>query len=37
MAIDLAKLAILWTAKVGNDPAGVIWHDGKVLVANMGS
>jgi len=37
MAIDLAKLAILWTAKVGKTPAGVLWHDGKLLVADMGT
>jgi DNA-binding beta-propeller fold protein YncE len=37
MAIDLSRLAVLWTAKVGKTPAGVLWHDGKVLVADMGS
>ncbi len=37
MAIDLAKLAILWTVKVGKTPAGVLWHDGKLLVADMGT
>jgi DNA-binding beta-propeller fold protein YncE len=37
MAIDLSKLAILWTAKVGKTPAGVLWHDSKVLVADMGT
>src|SRR5262249_8542175 len=37
VAIDLNKLAVLWTAKVGKTPAGVMWHDGKVLVANMGT
>ncbi len=37
VAIDLNKLAILWTAKVGKTPAGVLWHDGKVLVADMGT
>ena len=37
VAIDLNKLAILWTAKIGRTPAGVLWHDGRVLVANMGT
>ncbi|HME26246.1 MAG TPA: YncE family protein [Acetobacteraceae bacterium] len=37
VAIDLNRLAILWTAKVGKTPAGVLWHDGKVLVADMGT
>ena len=37
VAIDLNRLAILWTAKVGKTPAGVLWHDGRVLVADMGT
>jgi DNA-binding beta-propeller fold protein YncE len=37
MAIDLNRMAELWTAKVGRTPAGVLWHDGKVLVADMGT
>jgi DNA-binding beta-propeller fold protein YncE len=37
MAIDLSRLAVLWTAKIGKTPAGVLWHDGKVLVADMGT
>ena len=37
VAIDLNKLAILWTAKIGKTPAGVLWHDGRVLVADMGT
>ena len=36
-AIDLNKLAIIWNQKVGHTPAGVMWHDGKVLVADMGT
>jgi len=36
-AIGLTKLSLLWTTKVGKTPAGVLWHDGKVLVANMGT
>jgi DNA-binding beta-propeller fold protein YncE len=37
VAIDLTRLVVLWTAKVGKTPAGVLWHDGKVLVADMGT
>jgi DNA-binding beta-propeller fold protein YncE len=37
MAIDLNRLEMLWTAKIGRTPAGVLWHDGKVLVADMGT
>ncbi len=37
VAIDLNRLAMLWTAKIGKTPAGVLWHDGKVLVADMGT
>jgi DNA-binding beta-propeller fold protein YncE len=37
LAIDLNKLAVLWTARVGKTPAGVLWHDNKVLVADMGT
>jgi len=37
VAIDLNRLAVAWTAKIGKTPAGVLWHDGKVLVANMGT
>jgi DNA-binding beta-propeller fold protein YncE len=36
-AIDLDRLAVLWVAKVGKTPAGVLWHEGKVLVADMGT
>jgi len=36
-AIDLRKMALAWDMPVGKAPAGVIWHNGKVLVANMGS
>jgi DNA-binding beta-propeller fold protein YncE len=36
-AIDLDRLAVLWVAKVGKTPAGVLWHDGRVLVADMGT
>jgi DNA-binding beta-propeller fold protein YncE len=37
MAIDLNRLSVLWTAKIGKTPAGVLWHDGRVLVADMGT
>ncbi len=37
VAIDLNRLAILWTAQIGKTPAGVLWHDGRVLVADMGT
>lgn len=37
IAIDLKALEVKWTMPVGKTPAGVIWHDGHVLVANMGT
>jgi DNA-binding beta-propeller fold protein YncE len=37
VAIDLNRLVILWKEKVGKTPAGVLWHDGRVLVADMGT
>ncbi len=36
-AFDLARQELLWNVEVGRTPAGVIWHDGKLLVANMGT
>jgi DNA-binding beta-propeller fold protein YncE len=36
-AFDLKRMAVLWNLEVGPTPAGIIWHDGKLLVANMGS
>ena len=36
-AYDLRRQLPLWVSEVGSTPAGVIWHDGKLLVANMGS
>jgi YVTN family beta-propeller protein len=36
-AIDLQHLAVRWTAEVGPVPAGVLWQNGRVLVAIMGS
>jgi YVTN family beta-propeller protein len=37
VAIDLNRLTVTWTAKVGKTPAGVLWHNGRVLVADMGT
>ncbi len=37
MAIETASGRVLWTTKVGKTPAGVLWHDGKILVGDMGS
>ncbi len=36
-AIDLSAMQVRWTAPVGRTPAGVMWHDGRVLVADMGA
>ena len=36
-AIDLKRMVVLWDAPVGKTPAGVLWHDGRVLVADMGA
>lgn len=36
-AYDMRRLAPMWVREVGPTPAGVIWHDDKLLVANMGS
>jgi YVTN family beta-propeller protein len=36
VAIDLKRLEVLWTADVGKAPAGVLFHNGRVMVANMG-
>ena len=35
-AIDLRGLSVQWSADVGKAPAGVLWHQGRVLVALMG-
>lgn len=37
MAIDLRDMKVLWVRPVGSTPAGVLWHDGKLLVADMGT
>ena len=36
-AIDLGAMAVRWVQPVGRSPAGVMWHNGQVMVANMGS
>jgi YVTN family beta-propeller protein len=36
-AFDLGAMDTLWVAQVGETPAGVIWLDGKLLVADMGT
>jgi YVTN family beta-propeller protein len=36
MAIEPASGKVLWKSRVGKTPAGVLWHDGKVLVGLMG-
>jgi YVTN family beta-propeller protein len=36
-AIDLRKMAMAWDVPVGRAPAGLIWQNDRVLVANMGS
>ncbi len=37
VGIDLKSLAITWQSEIGKTPAGVFWHDGKLLVGVMGS
>jgi YVTN family beta-propeller protein len=37
VSFDLTNLTVRWTANVGSTPAGVLWHDGKVLVCVMGA
>lgn len=36
-AYNLNDLTLAWTADIGKTPAGVVWHNGKLLVANMGT
>jgi DNA-binding beta-propeller fold protein YncE len=36
VAFDLRRMVPLWDAAVGKAPAGVMWQNGRVLVANMG-
>ena len=37
VSVDLNTLSILWTVKIGSTPAGVLWHNGKLLIADMGT
>lgn len=37
IAFDLVRMEALWKVEVGSTPAGIIWHTGRLLVANMGS
>ena len=37
VAIDLRTMTLVWKAAIGRTPAGVFWHDGKLLVGIMGS
>jgi DNA-binding beta-propeller fold protein YncE len=37
IAFDLRKLTVVWDQPVGKTPAGVLWHNGKLLVADMGT
>jgi YVTN family beta-propeller protein len=37
MAIDVHTGSVLWNAKIGKSPAGVLWLDGKILVGIMGA
>jgi YVTN family beta-propeller protein len=36
MAIDLAERKPVWTVEVGPQPAGVLWHNDRLLVGVMG-
>ncbi len=37
VAIDLRKMEVRWNEPVGKTPAGVLWLNGRVLVADMGT
>ncbi|WP_231937179.1 YncE family protein [Caballeronia udeis] len=37
VSFDLTTMTIRWKTKLGSTPAGVLWHNGKVLVCVMGS
>ena len=37
VALDLRSMTTKWTEPVGRTPAGVLWLNGKVLVADMGT
>ncbi len=36
-AINLQTMTVAWDVPVGKAPAGLIWQNGRILVANMGS
>ena len=36
-AFNLDSMTLAWSADIGKTPAGVIWHNGKLLVADMGT
>jgi DNA-binding beta-propeller fold protein YncE len=37
VALDLNKMSVRWTTNLGSTPAGVLWHNGKVLCCVMGA
>jgi len=37
VAIETATGKVRWESKVGSTPAGLLWHDGKILVGVMGT
>lgn len=37
VAYDLVHQVQAWSAEIGTTPAGVLWHAGKLLVADMGT
>jgi YVTN family beta-propeller protein len=37
IAIDTATGKVLWNVPVGSTPAGILWHNGKLLVGDMGT
>ncbi len=37
VAIDVETREIAWRMEVGPEPAGILWHDGRLLVGVMGS
>ena len=37
IAIETATGRVLWDMPVGSTPAGVLWHNGKILVGDMGT
>ncbi|WP_353210147.1 beta-propeller fold lactonase family protein [Rhodovarius sp.] len=37
VAIDLSTRAAAWTVAVGPEPAGIIWHRGRLIIGLMGS